>query len=294
MQYVYATSTPVRPGTIRPCPRQFGKALLCLVAVTMAILVAAAQVRADIHDSLVVHLRFDGDVQDYSGRANNGTIVRPGASSPYVPGIIGQAYQTQGQVAGIDVSSSSYITLGNPPDLNFDGSSDISFSWWGQYTTDAQHDDIPWLSNKDWNSGGNRGWVLASEDSSRGLRWNIRGFGETRRDIPSPYAGSGWDDGNWHHYVVTFTHGAGAMATTYQDGVAVDATDLNNSTLILGYALLPTNILQDGTGTYTDTDSGANFDLAAIDDLGIWRRALTDAEVTLIYTMGLQGISALD
>jgi len=28
-----------------------------------------------------------------------------------------------------------------------------------------------------------------------------------------------------------------------------------------------------------------------MDDLGIWRRAVTDDEVTLIYNMGLKGIS---
>jgi hypothetical protein len=231
---------------------------------------------------------------DYSGRGNNGTIVRPGTDSPYVPGVIGQAYQTKGQVLGIDNSTSSYITLGNPVDLNFDGSTDISFSWWGQYLAANQHDDIPWLSNKDWNSGGNRGWVLASESGGNGLRWNFRAYGETRRDIPSPYAGSGWDDGMWHHYVATFTRGAGGQAVVYQDGALVDNRDLNNSSLVVGYALLPTNIFQDGTGTYTDTDTGANFDLAAMDDLGIWRRAITADEVTLIYNMGLQGKSALD
>jgi hypothetical protein len=265
-----------------------------LAALGIAFLIPAAGSRADIHDQLVVHLSFEGDVLDKSGRGNDGTIVRPGADSPYVAGIIGQAYQTKGQVLDIDNSSNSYITLGNPPDLNFDGTSDISFSWWGRYTADAQHDDIPWLSNKDWNSGGNRGWVLASEDRGRGLRWNFRAKGEKRQDISSPYAGSGWDDGMWHHYVVTFTRGADGMAVVYQDGVEADSRTINSSSLNVGYALLPTNLLQDGTGTYTDTDSGANFDLAAIDDVGIWRRAITADEVTLIYNAGLQGVSALD
>jgi Concanavalin A-like lectin/glucanases superfamily len=266
------------------------------VAMGMLMLVPAGTVWADIHDNLVVHLTFNGDVMDHTGRGNDGTIMRPGADSPYVPGVIGQAYQTKGKVLGIDNSTSSYITLGNPPDLNFDGSTDISFSWWGQYTADAQHDDIPWLSNKDWNSGGNRGWVLASEEGGKGLRWNFRAYGEGRMDIPGPYAGVGWDDGMWHHYVVTFTRGANGLATVYQDGAIVDQRPISSS-LAIGYALLPTNIFQDGTGTYTDVSGppgGANFDLASIDDLGIWRRALTDDEVTLIYNMGLKGVSALD
>ncbi len=55
-----------------------------------------------------------------------------------------------------------------------------------------------------------------------------------------------------------------------------------------------TNIFQDGTGAYTDGGSGANWDNAFIDDLGIWRRAITADEVTTIYEMGMMGISALD
>jgi hypothetical protein len=285
--------------------------MLFLGVVGFSLLATATRARADIHDSLVVHLRFDGDVQDYSGRGNHGTIVRPGAASPYVPGIIGQAFQTTGSSKVPDQPTGTYITLGNPDDLNFDGSSDISFSWWGLYNATDQHDDIPWLSNKDWWSGGNRGWVLAAEDGRRGLRWNFRARGEDRKDISGPYAGgiqSGpngddgipWDDGKWHHYVVTFTRGDDGVATVYQDGVlAVTRDDTQNpkplgSALYLGYSVLPTNILQDGTGQYTDENGGASFDLALIDDLGIWRRALTDAEVSSIYTLGTQGKSALD
>jgi hypothetical protein len=264
-----------------------------LTTLGFAFLIAPGAARADIHDQLVVHLRFDGDVQDYSGRGNNGTIVRPGTDSPYVPGIIGQAFQTKGTFVP-DAPTGNYITLGNPNDLNFDGTCDVSFSWWGQYNSTDQHDDIPWLSNKDWWSGGNRGWILAAEDGGRGLRWNYRARGEDRRDIPGPYAGTGWDDGTWHHYVVVFTRGAGGAAITYQDGSTVDYTDLNSSNLYIGYAALPTNIFQDGTGLYTDGTCCANWDKASIDDLGIWRRALTDDEVGLIYTMGTQGKSALD
>src|SRR5438132_1377740 len=108
------------------CARRASITALFVVAAGIALLALAGKAQADIHDSLVVHLRFDGDVVDYSGRGNNGTIVRPGANSPYVPGIIGQAYQTTGMVNRPDDSSSSYITLGTPDDLNFDGSSDVS------------------------------------------------------------------------------------------------------------------------------------------------------------------------
>jgi hypothetical protein len=52
--------------------------------------------------------------------------------------------------------------------------------------------------------------------------------------------------------------------------------------------------MQDGTANYTDGDACANWNDASISDLGIWRRAITPDEVTLIYNQGVQGISALD
>jgi hypothetical protein len=61
---------------------------------------AAASARADIHDNLVVHLTFDGDVLDHSGNGNDGAIVRAGAGSPFVPAIIRQGFQTTGLPAG--------------------------------------------------------------------------------------------------------------------------------------------------------------------------------------------------
>jgi hypothetical protein len=48
------------------------------------------------------------------------------------------------------------------------------------------------------------------------------------------------------------------------------------------------NVGQDGTGIYND--GGSAYDInALIDDLGVWRRALTAHEAAGIYTAGLQG-----
>jgi hypothetical protein len=285
----------LRPARMRFWSRCLGSRVRYLAVLVIVFLAATVSARADIQNGLVLHLTFDGDVSDHTGRGNDGTIVQPGADSPYVSGVIGQAYRTQGMVQGIDSSTSSYIALGNPPDLKFGGSTptDFTVSWWGMYNASAQHDDIPWISNKDWNSGGNRGWILSSEPSGR-LRWNFRARGENRKDIPSyvPPLG-GLDDGQWHHYVAIFTRGDGGTVTIYIDGLAID-TQPTSSSLDVDVPYLPTNLFQDGTGTYTDIGSGANFDDASMDDLGIWRRALTDDEVGLIYTQGLQGVSALD
>ena len=253
-----------QPDSTRAGATGVSPPLAFLIAMGILAMAPLGMARADVPDGLVVHLTFEGDVLDHSGRGNDGTIVRPGTDSPYVPGIIGKAFQATGTVRDVEDPTGSYITLGSPDDLNFGTSTDFSFSWWGQYTPDGQHDDIAWLSNKDWNSGAVRGYVLSSEPGGK-FKWNYRSRGDARRDSPTIGGGASpqLDDGAWHHYVVTFTRGVGGFGTIYFDGAFANQAVLNSIGDI--NFIFPTNILQDGTGVYTDIggDGKLNSVLAA-------------------------------
>jgi hypothetical protein len=281
-----------RPGAARARGRQLAGAAAFLAAVGTALLATTLTARADLRDQLVVHLTFDGKVTDSSGEGNDGVIIRDNGSG-FAPGIIGQAFETTGSAANPGHPTGNFITLSTSyADLNFGTSTDFSISFWGMYQTGNQHDDIPWISNKDWNSGGNVGWVLASEPGGT-FKWNYAARGESRADSPHVGTANGsLDDGNWHHYAVVVSRAGDVL--TYLDGVQVDDTHLGSANEVqYEFTPLPVNIMQDGTGDYTDVGSGANWDDAFIDDLGIWRRALTSDEVQQIYTQGQMGISAL-
>jgi Concanavalin A-like lectin/glucanases superfamily len=259
----------------------------------------------DIHDSLVVHLTFDGDVLDHSGNGNDGTIVRPGTNSPYVPGIItvnrtsASAFETTGPCLGTHAESNNYITFGVPAPgsaLDFGDGVDFSFSFWGLIPAPGTtFHDPSWISNKDWDSGGNVGYVLATQGppytgQTGGFKWNFTTKVGPRNDS-FRCDNCSLDDGAWHHYAVTFVRqGDGVMY--------IDGSEFNRVTLQGGVGSLdvgfPVNVMQDGTGNYTDGSDCANWNDASICDLGIWRRAITGDEVNLIYTMGLQGISPID
>src|SRR5262245_4241931 len=110
--------TRYRASTLRARVRQV--AIATSVAALWGIaLLAAPHARAqDIHDGLVVHLTFDGDVGDHSGRGNDGTIVRPEANpEPFVAGIIthnrttASAFRTLGDILGTNMPTNNYITL---------------------------------------------------------------------------------------------------------------------------------------------------------------------------------------
>lgn len=226
-----------------------------------------------ITDDLVVHLKFDGDGADSSGRNNNGTPV---GSPSFVPGRLGSALRYSSAANG---SSFNYVTLGAPADLNFGAGTDFSVSFWSKFSTWAG--DPAFIGNKNWNSGGNPGWVIATAGDGR-LQWNAA---PTRIDYDGP--GGTMSGGNWHHVVVTF--GRNSVISTYLDGVKVDeraaatAGDWNTP------ANQATNIGQDGTGTYTDNNSVGIAD-GTIDDVGIWRRAITADEAKAIYRAGLDGL----
>jgi len=257
-------------------------------------------------NSLVVHLTFDGNLSDSSGRGNNAVYQYNGAAANSVPtfvtGLLGQAFQV---TTLIDSSDYEYATLGYPADLQFGGTNDFSVAFWAKYTD--QDDDIPFISNKDWDSSSNPGWGIFTQGGGN-YRISVTGpnlgadkFSET--DTPHTLK-----DGNWHHIAVSIQdapYGQAAFIYGYLDGVLVSKHPMGVAGTLdtIGLPLtdhqtaapVPTsiesqfavNIGQDGTGLYTDNHSGHL--IGSLDDFGIWRRAITAKEVAAIYNGGLAG-----
>jgi hypothetical protein len=233
-----------------------------------------------ITNSLVAHLKFDGTYVDSSGNGTDGSQV---GTPTFVPGILGQAVHIASSGTPQNApDTNNYVTLGTPVQLKF-GTNDFSIALWAKIA--FQNDDKPFISNKDWGSGGNLGWVLATEGG--GMKWNIRDDQSGRRD--SPTVAPQLNDGSWHNLVVTFIRSS--IGSIYVDGQLVNTANVAPDA---GKAIgspdtaLPVNVGQDGNGTYTDGGGAAAVDML-VDDLGIWQRALTPSEVTAIYGAGQGG-----
>ncbi len=221
-----------------------------------------------ISENLVVHLKFDGNLTDASGRGNHGTAV----------GVPAFASGPVGPQAMHLTSDADYVSLGAPADLNFGTDTDFSIAFWTKVLT--WNSDPSFIGNKDWNSGGNPGYVLATDDDGH-FQWNLAGPPGSRKDYDGP-PGT-FSDNAWHHIVVTFQRTG--QASTYVDGVLKDARSLTaNANNVDTPAGLATNIGQDGTGNY-----GPRFSDVWFDDLAIWRRVLTPQEVAAIYEAGQSG-----
>jgi Concanavalin A-like lectin/glucanases superfamily/Immunoglobulin domain/Immunoglobulin I-set domain len=222
----------------------------------------------DLSSGLVLHLKFDGDYADSSGRGNNGTNA---GTTTFVAGKIGSGalhYYT-------DTSSASYnyVQLGLRPDLQFSSNINFSVAFWVRQPAGQSEGDLPFFCNAV-GSTYSAGYVIAPSYKSGDWGWSLYNGGNGV-GVNGP-GGSIATDGNWHHLVHTFDRTG--YGTTYLDGAPVDARsiaavgDVNTGQ--------PTNIGQDPTGTYAE--SGEND----IDDFGVWQRVLTPQEVAAMYAAG--------
>lgn len=271
---------PNRKDTSKQTGKKSMKHLFLVTALAGGLLAPGALVpesHGGITDNLVVHLAFDQDLTDSSGRGNDGVAV---GAPKLVPGKVGT--NAVALVSKKDGSVLNYVTLGTRPDLNFGTETDFTISFWARFNQWTF--DPLLISNKDWTSGAYQGYAIATGTDGR-LQWNYSGAPGGRKDYDGP--ANTISDGNWHHILISFLRAG--LVTTYLDGNEVDSRDvsfsLNNVDTPAGQA---TNLGQDGTAHYTDGGTAGVDDLL-MDDLGIWRRALTATEAKAIFDAGAQG-----
>ena len=228
---------------------------------------------ANLTNGLVLHLKFDGGTADSSGRGNDASAS---GSPTFVPGKLGQAIE----LSTVANTSYNYLSVSdNNGDLSFAATNSFSVGLWLKFTTGFN--DLPVIGNAV-NSTYNPGWVL-TEDGNE-FEWTAVGS-DVGSIIADPVGGPLINDGNWHHLAVVFDRSV-SNAVSYVDGQWVNT----RSIAALGDLETgePPTIGSDPTGAYNVTGT---FDL---DDLGIWRRALSGYEVLSIYTAAQDSNQSFD
>lgn len=237
----------------------------------------------DVNGSLVAHLKFDDNYTDASGHSVDGSAQGTKNTPAFEAGVIGKGVHITNKKDG---SLDAYVSLGYPSVLKFGDEltgTDFTISFWVKLL--GQMDDQPYISNKDWGSSNNRGWGIFSQGGGI-MRVNLTGSSGKFSDKPG---GGALSDAAWH--LVTVAVSRTKTVDSYVDGV------LSLSDPIVTKGTIDTdddtskavNIGQDGTGFYTDGGS-SEIDMV-VDDLGIWRRAITADEAAVIYLRGIAGKS---
>ena len=217
---------------------------------------------------LVMHHKFDGNLIDSTGRGNNGTAV---GGPTFEPGTNGSALHYTSYGVG---ATNKYVTLGVRPDLQFSSNVNFTVAYWVRLPLNSLSGDLPFLDSANGSYGG-PGLTFAPSYKLGGWSYSLNGIAQ----LYGP--NNTINDDTYHHLVHSFDRTGNGV--TYLDGVQVDTRGINTvGNLDHGLGL---NIGQDPTGTYPEAGE------AWIDDLGVWRKALTAVEARGLYVAGTNGVS---
>jgi hypothetical protein len=221
-------------------------------------------------DGLVVYLDFETNLLAKAGTTNSGVAIGTVGVETYTNGVIGSYAASFNNDGSANAAPSDWaVSLGN---IEWIYAGDWSFSIWVK-TTDTLG---AFLGNKDWSSGSNIGWLI-SEYYSQFL--NYKAVNGPRYDIGPA---TSWADDNWHHISAVFYRDANTVYA-YVDGAPAAQAPLSTT----GFeSLTPTDI---NTTLVGSSGNGAYSSYGQIDDLGIWTRPLSQAEVIGIYQAGASG-----
>lgn len=220
---------------------------------------------ANVTNDLVLHLKFENDTTDSSGRGNSATVVN---SPAFVTGKVGNtAFHFNTDTTN---SIYNYATLGatTPADLKFGSSVNFSVAYWVRLPAGAIPGDLPVLCSAT-NSYGGTGITFAPSYQRGGWSWSLNSYGVYGPD-------SSINDGNWHSLIHTFDRTSSGL--TYLDGVLVHTTGISSVGDVDQAGAM--NIGQGAAGTYAESGE------MDVDDLGVWRRVLTPLEVAQISSAG--------
>jgi len=262
----------------------------------------------------VAYYPFDGDTDDYSGNGKDGVFWSGGSSTAtptYVAGKSFQAislhefdsYDTDGiggtrLEEGVILPDESYFDFHDTDAITIAGwvkfNSTLTVNnqgWFSALFTKSRASD-QWSLQSNWNTGAQRlGWRIGHTSGATST-FSVRP-GTTDDTIHlgvDEYDNPAWD--TWYHIVTTYD-GATGWATIYIDGqwdMAIQRTladkeigDRNNIQAAAAIGIFAkSDYTPWGTG-----DSLSDSHDGLIDEVAIWDRALTPAQVAYIYNYGV-------
>ncbi|MBN2653459.1 MAG: alkaline phosphatase family protein [Spirochaetales bacterium] len=253
-------------------------------------------------DSLLAYFDFNGDsvsrLQDKSGNNNNLVIENNNGgllsfeNSTSISGFANYLSLHDGR--GGNNSNGAWLSFGNSGDLAFnDDNKSLTITFWYRTIagTSTVADDVI-ISNKDWSSGANVGVNISDDDRSSGKKlWmNIGGTGP-RQDIEQLAGGSRPAPDRWILVGMVVDYKHKIMYGYVYDGFSIFYSDTGLNTVSPG-----SQLIRSGLEWTIGADANGKYQLAnaMIDDVALWNRALTPAEIQYIHLAGKKGKSLGD
>jgi hypothetical protein len=187
-------------------------------------------------------------VPDYSGRGNTGTLA----------GSYTSAAGKQGNAFSAGALGTGRMTVPNSASLNLGTTTSISF-WINSASSGTSYASILQKSNIS-----TAGWMVQQNTLTTSLYMRVDTSAGSNQTFPTMVG----LDGTWHHFVFVLNNGTYAQ---YKDGNLANSGTYNQGT---GFAIPSQNLGLDSSQAYPNM---------LIDDLRIYNRALSAAEVKGIY-----------
>ncbi len=210
-----------------------------------------------------------------AGVSNDSGALGTGANTPtWIGGKFGYGLRFDGV--------NDYVHIASSTDLNI-GTNAVSMSAW------VNLDVLPSAVSTFgpiYDSAGDS-YVLYLQQGVNELRFKVTTTnGAARPGIPQ----AALSTGSWHHLAAVYNGAAGAAGTAkiYWDGVLMDTHTGDDGTPGTGL----TGNVTAGQVARMGNDTGTSYYAGALDDLGVWNRALTDAEVAYIASGGGRTLAA--
>jgi hypothetical protein len=215
---------------------------------------------SDLEAGLVASYAFDGDASDESGNGYDGTVTGATLTTNRFGDVDG-AYYFDGIDDRIDLPSET---------LNFERTNAFSQSLWIK-TSDDDAGNI--ILAKMASDSSYRGWCLAMKNGLLSTYLINNGTTQNRLRVDGTTL---INDDQWHHLVVTYDGSSMASGVAvYIDG------SLENSVIVAD--TLSGTILNSVTPTIGSRSSESYYE-GSIDDIRIYSRTLSAAEVEELYT----------
>lgn len=233
----------------------------------------------DLTNGLIIHLPFNGNLNDISGNGYNGTAV--GNISYVSPAAVGASALHYS--SDPTVPSYNYVTLGVVPGLQFGSSTNFTVSMWVQQPQGSSYTNLPFFTDivGSTTSTNKVGYAFApyvapAGTSSGGWQWLLNTVAVPGAEAGVPSDVNVINDGNWHNLV--FVANRAANLDTYLDGQQVNSEPIdfvgtidNTNAATIG---------QDPTGSYAVAGQ------ANINDLAVWSTLLTPLQISGLYLGG--------
>jgi hypothetical protein len=219
----------------------------------------------NIVNNVIIHYKYDGDVNDYSGNDYHGTLF---GSNSYV---VDRNNNSESALSTISSSipGNNYMSAGNPLKIQ-QLTNQVTYSmwirqtqtWFGSSGTDGQ---MPLINKWD---GSNGMWIglrmQNPSNMSNRVRWRVNSstFLESNTNVPV---------GTWHHIVCTYN---GAQLRIYQNGVL---TGTLNHTGAIANTGVPLSFGRQANGGGDITYRGD------WDEVKVFNRALNSSEIQTLF-----------